>query len=293
MSLIFIFFLLFTFGFFPLSIGLNKSATDSLDALLQDFASKTLVEHRPHTGVIYETIPPANLSGIEISILKIRSRGLWKKGANFSYFSIPSSTISLPHVKRLALVYEDLKNWSSHYYTVPNYSLITSVVGFMAFDASDSRAKSTPKVSLNTMGRPISIHFRTLTLAESTKSAIRCVTFAANGTTCLSEMSSFGVCHSREQGHFSVVVPEGGTVKRKQGLWHWWLMGFVLGFIALLLVGFAGIVSVRLLRTKKIQIMERQADEDLVLASRWVGQSKMPSAAVTRTLPVLENGCFT
>ena len=293
MSLNFIFFLLFTSVFFPLVNGLNKSATDSLVDLLQDLASKTLVEHRPHTGVLYKTYPPANLAGIEVSILKIRSRGLWKRGANFSYFSIPSRTISLPHVRRLALVYQDLKNWSSHYYTMPGYCFITSVVGFMAFDASNSSAKGITKVSLSTMGKPISIHFRNLTLGKSKKSELRCITFAANGTTYLSEMSSYGLCHSREQGHFSLVVPDGSRVKKKGRLWHWWLTGFVIGFIALVLVGFAGIMAVRLLRTKKIQIMERQADEDLVLTSRWVGLSKMPSAAVTRTLPALENGCFT
>ncbi|XP_062076031.1 uncharacterized protein LOC133780176 [Humulus lupulus] len=293
MSLNYVFFLLFTSVFFPLVNCSNKSATDSLDALLEDFTSKALVRHLPHTGVLYKTIPPANLTGIEVSILKIRSRGLWCKGANFSYFSIPSRTISLPHVRRLALVYQDMKNWSSHYYTVPGYSLITSVVGFMAFDASNSSADSFTKVNLTTMGKPISIHFRHLTLAESTKSETRCVTFAANGSSYLSEMSSFGECQSREQGHFSVVIPEGNSVQRKQNVWHWWLTGFILGFIVLVLLGFAGIFFMRILRTKKIQIMERQADEDLVLTSRWVGQSKMPSAGVTRTQPVLENGCFT
>ncbi|MCI27236.1 hypothetical protein A2U01_0048434 [Trifolium medium] len=41
--------------------------------------------------------------------------------------------------------------------------------------------------------------------------------------------------------------------------------------------------------TKKIQAMEKQAIEDMVLESTWVGDSKMPSAAVTRTQPVLES----
>ncbi|KAM6588722.1 hypothetical protein CsatA_011327 [Cannabis sativa] len=289
-----IFVLLFLSVCFPLVNCFNKSATASLDALLQDFTSKALVRHKPHTGVLYKTIPPANLSGIEVSILKIRSRGLWYNGANFSYFSIPSRTISLPHVRRLALVYHDMKNWSSHYYKVPGYSLITSVVGFMAFDASNPSANSFTKVSLTTMGKPISIHFRNLTLAESTKPETKCVTFAANGSFYLSEMSYFGECLSREQGHFSVVIPENNSrVQKRKIVWHWWLIGSILGFIILVLVGFGGIFSMRFLRTKKIQIMEKQADEDLVLTSRWVGQSKMPSAAVTRTQPVLENGCFT
>ena len=291
----FISFILFSFVCFPMVKSSNNSNTSSLDALLQGFALRMIVESRSHTGVLYEAAPPANLSGVEVSILKIRSRGLWNKGANFSHFNIPPRTTSLPHVRRLALVYQDLGNWSSQYYTFQNYSLITSVVGFVAFDASNSSAKSITKVTLSTTGKPISIYFPTLNLTENTKSKIMCVTFAANGTSYLSEMSSRGLCHSTEEGHFSVVVQESDKVvkRRKQRLWHWWLKGFFLGLAGLILVACAGVVLLRLLRTKRIQIMERQADEDLVLSSRWVGQSKMPSATVTRTQPALENGCLT
>ncbi|EXC02964.1 hypothetical protein L484_012091 [Morus notabilis] len=288
----FIIFLIFPFFFFPLVNSFNNSAADSLDALLEDFAFDTLVEHRRHTGVLYKATSPANLSGIQVSVLKLRSRTMWNKGANFSHFSIPPRTTSSPHVRRLALVYQDLGNWSSEYYIVPGYKLVTSVVGFMAFDASNSSAKSITRLNLTTRGKPISIDFHNLTVGESVRSQVRCVIYAANGTTSLSEMSLPGVCQSREQGHFSVVIPE-GELKGKQKLCYWWFIGFVLAFAVLVLGGITVVVLVRLLRTKKIQIMERHADEDLALASRWVGQSKMPSAAVTRTLPVLESGCFT
>ncbi|KAL5551904.1 hypothetical protein UlMin_002080 [Ulmus minor] len=300
MGMNFIFFQLLTILLFPLVNSLNNSATDSLNFLVQDFALKTLVKHRPHTGVVYKTIPPANLSGMEVSVVRLRSRRLWQKGANFSYFSIPPRTLSFPHVRRLALVYQDLGNWSSHYYTVPGYSLLTSVVGFMVFDASDVSAKSLTKLSLSTAGKPILISFPKLVSGKMISNT-RCVHFAANGTTYLSEMSFPGVCHSKEQGHFSIVVPlptpspspSPSPSKGKQNIWHWWVIGFVLGLVGLVVMSYAGMVLLKLLRTKKIQIMERQADEDLVLPSRWVGQSKMPSAAVTRTQPVLEDGCFT
>lgn len=287
------FFLLLPSFFSSLVTSLvNKSAVDSLDFLLEDFAFKTLVEHRPHTGVLYNASSPANLSGIEVSVLKLRSRTLWNGGANFGHFSIPSRTTSLPHVRRLAFVYQDLGNWSSQYYIIPGYKLVTSVVGFLVFDASNSSAKSITKLDLATTEKPILIEFRNLMLNESVISQVRCVTYAANGTTSLGEMSLPGVCQSRKPGHFSIVIPA-TKLKGKQKLCYWWFVGFVLAFVVLVLVGITVIVLVRLLRTKKIQIMERQADEDLVLASRWVGHSKMPSAAVTRTLPVLESGCFT
>ncbi|KAF3448654.1 hypothetical protein FNV43_RR09367 [Rhamnella rubrinervis] len=280
--------LLFTLFFHSVN-SLNNFSSSSLDGLLESFASDTLDQSRLHSGSLYRATPPANLSGMEISIVRLRSRRLWNRGANFSYFSIPSRTTSVPHVRRLVLVYQDLGNWSSHYYEVADYSFIATVVGFKAFDASNVSAKVTAQVSLNTKGKPILIHFPNLTmLSRDVISRTRCVAFAANGTAYLSKMSLPGVCSSRKEGHFSVVVPS----RRKQRVWVWWVIGFVVGIVGLFLVGYVGMVSVRLLKTKKIQIMERQADEDLVLADRWVGSSKMPSAAVTRTMPVLENGGF-
>jgi hypothetical protein len=68
-----------------------------------------------------------------------------------------------------------------------------------------------------------------------------------------------------------------------------WVIGCVLGFFGLITLGYVGFSSLRLVKTKKIQAMEKQAIEDMVLESRWVGDSKMPSGAVTRTQPVLEN----
>lgn len=282
-----------TFFFFHSVNGLNNASTNSLDGLLQSFASDMLVERRLHSGSLYRATPPANLSGMEVSVVRLRSRRLWDRGANFSYFSIPSRTTSVPRVRRLVLVYQDLGNWSSHYYEVAGYSFIASVVGFKAFDASNASAKVTTRVRLNTKGKPILIHFPNLTmLARDVISRTRCVAFDANGTAYLTKMSLPGLCSSREEGHFSVVVPVPVPFRRKQKVWVWWAIGFVVGIFGLFLVGYVGMVSVRLLKTKKIQIMERQADEDLVLADRWVGNSKMPSATVTRTTPVLENGGF-
>lgn len=268
----------------------DNSATESLDASLQAFAFKTLLRHRPHTGALYKAILPANLSSIDVSIVRLRSRRLWNRGANFSFFHIPSRTMPVPHVRRLAIVYQNLGNLSSQFYGVKGYSPVTPVVGFLVFDASNVSAKSIRKLSLNTMGKPISIHFPSFALSEGMMSKTRCVAVNGNGTVYLSEMSlpAAGVCYCRDEGHFSIVVP----VKRKklEGLWYLWVVGFVVGISGLVVMGYAGMASVRILKTKKIQVMERQADEDLILESRWVGCSKMPSAAVTRTLPVLENG---
>ncbi|KAG5249398.1 atpob [Salix suchowensis] len=221
----------------------DSFTTDTLDTFLQDSAFKSLAHQWPHTGALYKGLIPVNLSGMEVSIVRIRSRTLWNIGANFSNFQIPSRTMTSPHVKRLAIVYQDLGNWSSYYYSAPGYSMITPVVGFMVFNASNARAEK---------------------------------------------------CHSQDQGHFSIVVPlqRRGRDKRKHCLWYLWVIELVLGFSVVALLGYFGIVSLKLLKTKTIQAMERQADEDLVLDTVWVGSGKMPSATVTRTQPNLENAGF-
>ncbi|XP_061337841.1 uncharacterized protein LOC133284780 [Gastrolobium bilobum] len=266
--------------------SLDNTATESLNSLVQDFAFRSLVKHRPQTGALYDALLPRNLSGMDVSVVRLRSRRLWNKGANFSYFRIPPRTISIPHVRRLAIVYQNLGNWSSHYYNLPGYTLISSVVGFMVFDASNVTDTSVRNLTLNTMGHPISIQFPSVAFTDGINSRARCVAFNANGAFQITEMSSLGMCYARDQGHFSIVFP----LEKKRRPWYLRVIGFVLGFFGLITVGYAGFSSLRLLKTKRIRAMEKHANEDLVLESRWVGNNKMPSAEVTRTQPVLESG---
>lgn len=264
----------------------DEVASDSLDAFVQEFALRTLDHHRPHTGPLYKAILPANLSGMEVSVVQLRSRQLWSRGAKFSNFRIPSRTMPVPHVKRLVLIYQDLGNWSSYYYPVPGYTLVSSVVGLMAYDASNLDANRIVQLSLNTMGKPISVHFGKLLFPRGRKSEARCAALCANGTVYLSDMSLPSVCYSREQGHFSIVIP----VKKKQKWKSSWVGGFAVGFVGLVVMSSVGMVVLRLSKKKRIAEMEKQADESVVLGMIWIGGSKMPSATVTRTQPVLENG---
>ncbi|GMJ04422.1 hypothetical protein like AT4G23720 [Hibiscus trionum] len=283
--------LLFSLGLSSYVQGLDSSSNGSLplDTFLQDFAFRALViTHRPHTGALYKANLPTNLSGMQVSIARIRSRTLWKQGANLSSFRIPSQTVPVPHVRRLAIVYENLGNRSSQYYSISGYSLITPIVGFLVFDASNARATRLTSVSLDTMGKPISIHFPNLKYSASA----RCASFSSNGTINFSRMMLPNVCYTSNQGHFSVVVVARKGKQRPLHLYPW-MIGVVLGFFVLvLLAAYFGFVLIKVLKTKRIQAMERQADEGEILNNRWVGSSKMPSAAVTRSQPVLENGGF-
>ncbi|PHT96925.1 Folate-biopterin transporter 1, chloroplastic [Capsicum chinense] len=55
---------------------------------------------------------------MKLSLVRLRSRTLWENGANFSGFSIPPRTISVPYVKRINILYNDLGNLSSHYFNI-------------------------------------------------------------------------------------------------------------------------------------------------------------------------------
>ncbi|XP_050378202.1 uncharacterized protein LOC126795404 [Argentina anserina] len=281
-------FFISVFSIFLFCSCCNSSTTDSLDVFTRDVALKTLVEHRPHTGAVYKAVLPANLSGVEVFVVGLRSRRLWNRGAEkIGCFHIPSRTKTMPHVKRLALVYQDLGNLSSRFYRLPGYSFLTSVVGFLAYDATDTSSKSARRVALNTMGKPIKIQFPNLTLEEGMLTKAKCASFVPNGTVYLSEMRSPGVCNTRDQGHFSIVVP---VMKKPPILRYSWVVAIVLGVLTAILGCYLGMVCMRHRKRKKFQDMEEHAEDDSVLENRWVCGSKMPSGGVVRTQPVPENG---
>ncbi|KAF8412159.1 hypothetical protein HHK36_000116 [Tetracentron sinense] len=256
---------------------------DSLDVLLRDYACKAVGRHR--SGVLYKATLPANLSSIEVSAVRLRSGSFWIRGANFSNFRMPPKIIPMPFVRRIAIVYQNLGNWSSHYYSLPGYSLISPVVGFLAYDAPNSSARWVRKLNLSVTGDPISIHFPQVSLPKGSNSTIRCVRFGAGGSVDFSKMTMPNVCYTRDQGHFSIVVP----IKKKERQWKLWVVGFGCGFVGLVLVGLVGMVVFKFVKMKGIGEMERQADAGVAFETIWIGSSKMPSATLIRTQPVLEN----
>ncbi|KAK3005223.1 hypothetical protein RJ639_016984 [Escallonia herrerae] len=255
----------------------NNAASESVDGMLNDHGFRTIVHQRPHTGDLFEAALPANFAGMKVSVVRLRSRTLWSKGANFSSFRIPSRTLPTPYVRRLFLVYQDFGNWSSHYYGLPGYTLISSVVGFVVYDASNLTAEHYRTLELNITGTPISIQFPNLTFPGGTMPKTKCAKFGPKGKVSLSEASFHNVCYSTSQGHFSIVAP----LAKKQGVWHPWVVELVLGLVLLVSASVVGKVVVQRLKVNKIQKMERQADEDEILATTWVGDSKMPSATST------------
>ncbi|PIN05108.1 hypothetical protein CDL12_22352 [Handroanthus impetiginosus] len=264
---------------------LENNFDESLDAILHDYAFRVMIHQHPHTGTLYNATLPANLAGMKVSAVGLRSRTLWRNGANFSDFIIPPRTLPVPYVKRLLIVYHNLGNWSSLYYCLSGYSFVSPVVGFLVYDASRLISKNLSKIELNTMGKPISIVFQNTTLNRQRSQRRECAYFGGPREVFFSEMSSPNVCYSRSQGHFAIVIP----VKKQQKIWPFWIMGFLAGFIGLILVGLAAAVAVRSIVGKRTQEMEKEADEGECLQTYWIASSKMPRAEVTRTQPVLES----
>ncbi|KAF8087219.1 hypothetical protein N665_0595s0029 [Sinapis alba] len=271
---------------------LNVTLPHSLSQSLEDLALKTLANQH-HTGSLYRAVLPKNLSGIEVSIVRLTGKSLWNAGARFSNVLIPARSVSVPPARRVAIVYQNLGNWSNHWYNVPGYRLITSVLGFRVLDVSDQ--DNVKEISLK-MENPVKILFSDLS-DEKMLSRVSCVSFKAQHedkeAARISRMILPGVCYGSSHGDYSVIEPL--EKDKKVVLWRtrWWLLmlGLVLGFGVLWFLGFLCTVGLRILRTKKIQVMmEREANDGEVFKSRWVGGSKMPSATVTRTLPESESG---
>ncbi|KAF3638737.1 putative endoglucanase-like [Capsicum annuum] len=267
----------------------NNSLTKSLEVILHEHAFKSLVHQ--HTGSLYNASVPSSLAGMKLSLVRLRSRTLWEKGANFSGFSIPPRTIPVPYVKRIHIVYNDLGNLSSHYFNISGYDLLTSVIGFIVYDAPShiSTITSLRKLDLRPTRQPISIEFKNLTEMIKGRTT-KCAMFDENGKVSLSEMKFPNLCYTRNHGHFTIVLPS--ETRKKRRIWVFLVIGFVIGLFGVVLVVVVGRMVLGIFKSKKTCEMEREAEEGEFLESVVVGRSKMPVAMVTRTHPVLEGPRF-
>ncbi|PIA24752.1 hypothetical protein AQUCO_44500002v1 [Aquilegia coerulea] len=272
--------------------NLNHSSQDSVDNLLQYYASKALV--KAHSGTLYKAPLSSNLTGMEASVIRIRSKSLWSKGVNFSAFSIPPRVLTLPYVKRVAIVYQSLGNWSSHYYNVNGYSLVTPIVGFTAYNASDLTANGVLRLNLNAMKDLILIQFPLDSLPADSNSTFKCVRYGDNAVIEFSDMVFPSICSTRVQGHFAIVAPSIGykkvEPKKKERLWKCSVIGFAFVSIVLVVGGWIVIAVCRFVKMTRMREMEREAVEGETFKAVWVGDCKVPSTTtVMRTQPVLEN----
>ena len=229
--------------------SLNDSDPKSLHVFLLQQAWKTLQARPAYTGKLYRVHLPANFSAMEVSVFRLRSKSLWAKGVNFSSFHISPGSFAVPHVKRLAIVYENLGNLSSDYYKLPGFSHVSPVLGFMACDATNLSSPGNLSVSFSFLKEPISVHFPGKFVPRE-ENGIKCVTFGDDGSVHFSNMNTPNVCFVHEQGHFSVVVPAAPPERKQRWWWKWWAVGFGGGFAGLVMVGVAVLAMVKIVKKK-------------------------------------------
>ncbi|XP_061375517.1 uncharacterized protein LOC133317666 [Gastrolobium bilobum] len=284
----------------------------TLDALLQQYAYRALVN--PKTGTIYNaTQLPSNLTGIEVGALRLRSGSLRRKGFQmYNEFGIPNGLIESPYVERLVLVYQNLGNWSTMYYPLPDYTYLAPVLGLLAYDGSNLSATNLSELDINTSDEPILVKFRDVKSAPQGTIA-KCVWFDLKGSSNFSNVTGGNTCSSSQQGHFSIVVksttppapaspapagaPKGGAVpnapregKKKSKRKLWIIVGSVLGGLALLVVlSFLVLWMNKYKQKKKMQQMERVSELGEALQMASIGDTKAPAATVMRTQPILEH----
>lgn len=278
---LYIIWMVFSLSLSSFAQGSNHYDLKALDAFIHRHANNILGP--PRTGFLYNIPLPANFSGMEVSVIRLRRGQFWAKGANISFFHIPSRIWPMPYVERLAILYQNFGNWSSYYYNVPGYRLVAPVVGFQAYDSMHSGMIGIHKLKFNGLKDPIAVQFSHHVL-EGKNVTPKCVKFSADGSFELQNMSKPYVCHSLGPGHFSVVVPN-----EEENRLKFWVLGIGLGCVGLVLLGVVVVVIFRVVRKKKIRKMEKQSEKGVAIDTFWIGETKMPSASMIRTQPALEN----
>ncbi|KAG9155862.1 hypothetical protein Leryth_004109 [Lithospermum erythrorhizon] len=266
---------------------MNNYDPDYLDSFIHEYTFKKIKEQNPVTGTLYNISLPWNFSGIDVSFVRLRTGRFRKNGANYGFFRIPPKIHTLPYVKRLDIIYQNLGNWSSYYYNVPNHTFVAPVIGFLAYDSDSSIDKG--KLLLSIARDPIEVHFPSIDLPEDFQNLeLKCVRFGHDGVVGFSNVSKASTCVVRDQGHFSIVVPSKSGKTNRKG-WEWWMVGVVAGASALFLLVFCPVVAYKSYRLNRIRKMEKQSERSEALDSIYIGSSRMPSAQGIRTQPVLEN----
>ncbi|KAL8534548.1 hypothetical protein ACS0TY_010529 [Phlomoides rotata] len=204
-------------------------------------------------------------------------------GARYRAFAIPPGILPWSYTKRIDILYQNLGNWSSYYYSVPNYTLIALVVGFLAYDSN----RRSMNIELKTEGNdPFIVKFPSIYSKKGGDVTMKCVRFDTNGSLEFSSVTVESSCVVREQGHFSVVVPCKSTKDKAR---KWRIIGIAAGVVGLMLVYVIGIVGYKWITREKMKKMERESERSEVLDTIWIGRSRMPSASGIRTQPVFES----
>ncbi|KAK9057826.1 hypothetical protein SSX86_022664 [Deinandra increscens subsp. villosa] len=279
----------------------------ALDATLQDYAYRAFI--RPRTGIPFDGIVPPYLTGIKISAMRLRSGSLYRRGVEtFKEFKLPVGLREQPYVERLVLVYQNLGNWSTTYYSLPGYIYLAPVLGLLAYNGSDLSASNLPELDLWASEEAITIKFGKVSPIP-VGSVAKCAWFDLNGQVNFTKLLSGNVCSTTEQGHFSIVAesavppvpvppapPESAppkhtpTTRKNNEARIWGIIGSVTGGTALLvLLALFILWAWRYNKRKRMRELERAADAGEALRMTRIGSMRAPFALATRTMPNFES----
>ncbi|CAN6469521.1 unnamed protein product [Victoria cruziana] len=276
--------------FVPIRAEAQSVDARSLDALLQDHAYRSLVH--PFTGINYNASVPSAISGVSLSVVRLRSGSLKSRGAQLFEFRIPPGVRVQPYVLRLALVYQNLGNWSATYYHAPGYTLISPVLGILAYNASKLTATNLSELMFVATSEPISINFTTVKIPVGVRT--RCVRFDLNGSLEYSNLSASRACSTFKQGHFAVVaelIPSASGLSNtpSSNVWKITIGSVIGGFVVMGGLSICAIALLRVRKTSRLAAMERRSDQEESLRVSEIGSTRAPTAPRTRTSPVLES----
>ncbi|KAK7275297.1 hypothetical protein RIF29_16409 [Crotalaria pallida] len=275
----------------------NTYKPDSLDDFLCKHANKEI--EKPRTGALYSISLPANFTGMEVSVIRVRTVSFWLRGVNHSFFNIPRRVVPQPNRMRMAILYENLGNWSSHYYNVPNHTMIAPVLGVIPYTSSETTLIDCEKMDLIIQRDPITVHFTNVRRPHDENVTPICAKFGSGGSVKFSNMTMPYVCEAHDQGHYTLVVPSSKAPTHTVAHAHaqskskrfniWWVLGFVIGFVGLVMLVLISITIVKMAKRRRIRKMEKSSERGVALDTFWIGETKLPSASTMRTQPVLEN----
>jgi hypothetical protein len=247
----------------------------------------------PITGIFYNITIPSNYTGMKVRVVRLRTSSFYQRGLNYSLFNIPPHIVPTPNRKRMAILFENFGNWSSHYFNVPNYTMVAPVFGFVAYTSSGNNFLDNEKMNLVIKGKPILINFHYVRLHKKNDTPI-CVKLSDDGGILgFRSMTKDYACEAYGIGHYTLVVPisEESTYIKSQSkrFTQWWIVGFVIGFVGLVILVFILVNLVKAAKRKKIKKLENNSENGEPFDTFWIGDTKLPLASMIRTQPVLEN----
>lgn len=268
-------------------------STYSLDLLIKEYTFKSYSKNYFRTAELQAVKLPGNLSDIRVDIARYRCGSLRRYGARIHEFHLGVGVTVQPCVERVLVVRQVLGfNWSSIFYSnydLSGYQLVSPVLGLLAYNAG----KDPFQVGVHAGENPITVNFSSITRIDQKPGIVSlCASFGGNRELTILGTAGQSLCRVTGHGHFGLVT-ELPPVQMRRRVSRWKVavgssIGAALGAFLLSLLMVALLVKAK--KKSRREEMERRAYEEEALQVSMVGHIRAPTAAGTRTMPIIEHG---